>query len=135
MEDLGIGLARLGSSAARMCVRSGAIWVRDELTAAGWRAQIAHACERLRRRTHLVQMRALAMNRIFGLQTQWGLRISLQRLRSPDAMVLLDTIPGSGDLLGLTPASEIGDVARVNSPRKLIGCADVAPKISQSGDR
>ena len=104
---------------------SGAIWVRDELAAAGWRVQIAHArkvrdvaplacktdkvdarvlaelCrrdlvpelwvpsledralrERLRRRMHLVRMRASAMNRIFGLQTQWGLRISLRRLRS-----------------------------------------------------
>jgi Transposase len=33
--------------------------------------------ERLRRRMHLVGMRAWAMNRIFGLLTQWGLRLSL----------------------------------------------------------
>jgi transposase len=46
--------------------------------------------ERLRRRMHLVRMRASAMNRIFGLKTQWGLRISLQRLRAPDAMTLLE---------------------------------------------
>jgi transposase len=138
--------------------------------------------ERLRRRMHLVRMRASAMNRIFGLQTQWGLRISLQRLRAPDAIalleqqgmpavwrrsiaealdvidlldaritpidhelrplaradarvVLLDTIPGIGDLLGLTLASEIGDVARFGSPRKLIGYAGLAPRINQSGDR
>jgi len=45
--------------------------------------------ERLRRRTHLVRLRASAMNRIFGLLTQWGLRISLKRLRAPDAMELL----------------------------------------------
>src|SRR4051794_7832113 len=204
---------------------SGAIWVRDQLTAAGWRVQIAHArkvrdvaplacktdkvdarvlaelCrrdlapelwvpslddralrERLRRRMHLVRMRASAMNRIFGLLTQWGLRLSLQRLRAADAMtvleqrgmpevwrrsisealavielldarvtpidhelrplaradarvVLLDTIPGIGELLGLTLASEIGDVARFGSPRRLIGYAGLAPKISQSGDR
>src|SRR3954449_10798997 len=114
--------------------------------------------ERLRRRMHLVRMRAFAMNRIFGLLTQWGLRLSLQRLRAADAMtlleqrgrrevwrgsirealavielldaritpidhelrplaradarvVLLDTIPGIRDLLGLTLASEIGAVA------------------------
>jgi transposase len=138
--------------------------------------------ERLRRRMHLVRMRASAMNRIFGLLTQWGLRLSLKRLREPDAMkllvehgipevwrrsiaeaidvidlldaritpldqelrplaradhrvVLLDTIPGVGDLLGLTLASEIGDVARFGSPRKLIGYAGLAPKINQSGDR
>src|SRR3954462_5957071 len=202
---------------------SGAIWVRDELAAAGWRGQIAHARkvrdvaplagktdkvdarvlaelarrdlvpelwvppledralrERLRRRTHLVRMRASAMNRIFGLQTQWGLRLSLRRLRGPDAMTLLErqgmpavwrrsitealdvidlldaritpidqelrplaradarvillhTIPGIGDLLGLTLASEIGDVARFGSPRKLVGYAGLAPKINQSG--
>ena len=38
--------------------------------------------ERLRRRMHLVRMRASAMNRIFGLLTQWGLRLSLERLRA-----------------------------------------------------
>ncbi len=138
--------------------------------------------ERLRRRTHLVRMRASAMNRIFGPLTQWGLRLSLTRLRKPDAMALLeqrglpqvwrdsiaealtvidlldarirpidaqlgplaradvrvrllDTIPGVGDLLGLTLASEIGDVARFGSPRKLIGYAGLAPSIHQSGDR
>jgi transposase len=49
--------------------------------------------------------------------------------------VLLDTIPGVGDLLELTPASEVGDVARFSSPRKLTGYAGLAPKINQSGDR
>src|SRR4051794_26364472 len=138
--------------------------------------------ERLRRRTHLVRMRASAMNRIFGLLTQWGMRLSLDRLRQPDAMELLerrgvpavwrrsvrealelidlldsriapleqelrplagadarvrllDTIPGVGDLLGLTLASEIGDVSRFASARKLIGYAGLSPKINQSGDR
>jgi transposase len=138
--------------------------------------------ERLRRRMHLVRMRASAMNRIFGLLTQWGLRLSLRRLREPDGLDLLaergvpevwrdsiaealavidlldtriapidrelgplaradarvrllDTIPGIGDLLGLTLASEIGDVARFGSPRKLIGYAGLAPKINQSGER
>jgi transposase len=42
--------------------------------------------ERLRRRMHLVRLRASAMNRIFGLLTQWGLRLSLKRLRAPEAM-------------------------------------------------
>jgi transposase len=138
--------------------------------------------ERLRRRMHLVRLRASAMNRIFGLLTQWGTRVSLERLRQPDAMallqdrgipavwrrsiqealdlidlldariaplerelrplaradprvVLLDTIPGIGDLLGLTLASEIGEVSRFASPRKLIGYAGLSPKINQSGDR
>jgi transposase len=138
--------------------------------------------EQLRRRMHLVRLRASAINRIFGLLTQWGLRISRERLRAPDAVepladrgvdatwrrsiaeaiavidvlderiaplerelrqtargdervVLLKTIPGVGDLLGLTLASEIGDVARFATPRKLVGYAGLAPRVNQSGDR
>jgi transposase len=34
-----------------------------------------------------------------------------------------------------TLAAEIGDVARFSSPRKLIGYAGMAPRVSQSGDR
>ncbi len=117
---------------ARVEMMSGAVWVRDRLSAAGWQAQVAHArkvrdvaplacktdkvdarvlaelCrrdlvpelwvsslperalrERLRRRMHLVRLRGSAQNRIFGLLTQWGLRLSLERLRTPDAMQLL----------------------------------------------
>jgi transposase len=46
--------------------------------------------ERLRRRAHLVKGRTSARNRIFGLLTQFGLRISHRRLRAPDAMKLLE---------------------------------------------
>jgi transposase len=46
--------------------------------------------ERLRRRAHLVKVRTSARNRIFGLLTQFGLRISHARLRKPDAMGLLE---------------------------------------------
>jgi len=55
--------------------------------------------------------------------------------RTDPRVVLLDTIPGVGDLLGLTLASEIGDVSRFASARKLIGYAGLSPKINQSGDR
>jgi transposase len=124
---------RLGVD-VRACVEmmSGAIWVRDQLSAAGWNVEVAHArkvrdvaplacktdtvdarvlaelCrrdlvpalwvplleeralrEQLRRRMHLVRLRGSAMNRIFGLLTQWGLRVSLDRLRTEDAMELL----------------------------------------------
>jgi transposase len=112
--------------------------------------------------------------------TQWGLRLSLARLREPDGLELLaargvdgvwrrsvgealaviellderiapldaellslaradrrvellDTIPGIGPLLGLTIATEIGQVARFRGPRKLIGYAGLAPKVHQSG--
>ena len=136
--------------------------------------------ERLKRRLHLVRLRTSAKNRVFGLLTQWGLRIQLERLRRGDAMELLadrgvpevwrrsiaealaviellderiaplerelvplaradrrvqllDTIPGIGTVLGLTIAAEIGEVARFQSPRKLIGYAGLAPRIKQSG--
>jgi transposase len=46
--------------------------------------------ERLRRRAHLVKTRTSARNRIFGLLTQFGLRLSYSRLRKPDAIELLE---------------------------------------------
>jgi transposase len=49
--------------------------------------------------------------------------------------VMLETIPGVGDQFGLTLASEIGDVARFATPRKLIGYAGLAPRVHQSGER
>ena len=223
LAKLVLGLGTEAKAALEMM--SGAVWVRDRLTDAGWEVQVAHArkvrdvaplaCktdkvdarvlaelrrrelvpelwlpspddralrERLRRRAHLVKTRTSARNRIFGLLTQFGLRLSYARLRKPDAMELLEsrgvpavwrasiaellelseemdgridpidrelgplaredervkllqTMPGVGPLLGLTFAAEIGDVARFSSPRKLIGYAGLAPRISQSGER
>jgi len=46
--------------------------------------------ERLRRRMHLVRLRTSAKGRIFGLQTQWGVRVSLERLRRADGLTLLE---------------------------------------------
>jgi transposase len=46
--------------------------------------------ERLRRRAHLIKLRTSARNRIFGLLTQFGLRISFARLRQPDSLELLE---------------------------------------------
>jgi transposase len=43
------------------------------------------------------------------------------------------TIPGVAELLGLTLAAEIGDIARFPSARKLVGYAGLAPRIKQSG--
>jgi transposase len=119
----------------KACVEtmSGTIWVKDQLEAAGWSVDVAHAgkvrdiapvacktdkvdarvlaelCwrdlvpavwvasledrairERLRRRAHLVKLRTSHRNRIFGLLTQFGLRISFTRLRQPDALELLE---------------------------------------------
>jgi Transposase IS116/IS110/IS902 family/Transposase len=46
--------------------------------------------ERLRRRMHLVRLRTSAKGRIFGLQTQWGIRITLRRLGRADGLSLLE---------------------------------------------
>jgi transposase len=46
--------------------------------------------ERLRRRMHLVRLRTSAKGRIFGLQTRWGVRVSLARLRRADGLSLLE---------------------------------------------
>jgi transposase len=42
--------------------------------------------ERLRRRAHLIRLRTSAVNRTFGLLTQWGLRRNLTALRKPGAL-------------------------------------------------
>lgn len=136
--------------------------------------------ERLRRRSHLVRLRTSAVNRTFGLLTQWGLRRNLTALRKPGAIddladhgvpavwqqsivtllgVIDDldaqlaplerelrpharadprvqrlmTIPGVAELLGLTLASEIGDVTRFPSAGKLVGYSGLTPTIKQSG--
>jgi transposase len=136
--------------------------------------------EQLRRRSHLIRLRTSAMNRTFGLLTQWGLRRNVSTLRQPGAVDelaehgvpqvwrdsltlllgviedldrqiaplerelrplaradervrLLMTIPGVAELLGLTIASEIGDVARFPSPGKLVGYSGLNPRIKQSG--
>ena len=59
----------------------------------------------------------------------------LRPLARADARVrLLVTIPGIGDLLGLTIASEIGDIARFVSARKLVGYSGLTPRVYQSGE-
>jgi transposase len=157
---------------------------RRDLVPAVWVASLEDRAirERLRRRAHLVKLRTSHRNRIFGLLTQFGLRISFTRLRRPDAIELLErrgvpavwrhsiaehldqidelqrrigpidrelapiarsdaraqllqTVPGVGPLIGLTFASEIGDVSRFSSAAKLVGYAGLAPRIIQSGER
>ena len=43
-----------------------------------------------------------------------------------DRVAVLMTIPDIGELLGLTIAAEVGDIARLKSPRKLVGYAGLA---------
>jgi transposase len=92
--------------------------------------------ERLRRRAHLVKLRTSARNRIFGLLTQFGLRVSFTRLRRPDAIELLerrgvpavwrDSIAGHLDQIAeldrrIAPIDrELGPLARSDSRARLL---------------
>jgi len=65
---------------------------RGELVPALWLPSLDERAlrERLRRRMHLVRLRTSAKGRIFGLQTQWGIRISLGRLRKAEGLTVLE---------------------------------------------
>ena len=176
-------LAPLACKTDRVDARVLADLARRDLVPAVWVPALDDRAirERLRRRSHLIRLRTSAVNRSFGLLTQWGLRRNLTALRQPGALEelaehgvpevwrdsiatllgvvddldhqlapldrelrplarqderakLLMTIPGVAELLGLTIASEIGDVARFPSARKLVGYAGLAPRIKQSGE-
>ena len=51
------------------------------------------------------------------------------------AIPLLMTVPGVGWILAYTIASEIGDIARFASPKKLAGYTGLCPLVRQSGNR
>jgi transposase len=58
----------------------------------------------------------------------------LRPLARADARArLLMTIPGVAELLGLTIASEIGDIGRFATAGKLVGYSGLTPRIKQSG--
>jgi len=54
--------------------------------------------------------------------------------RGDERARLLRTIPGVGWLLGLTFASEIGDISRFSSAGKLVGYSGLVPRVRQSGE-
>ena len=51
------------------------------------------------------------------------------------AIPLLVTVPGVGWILAYTIASEIGDIHRFASPKKLVGYTGLCPIVRQSGER
>jgi transposase len=55
--------------------------------------------------------------------------------RADPRVALLVTVPGIGDLLGLTIAAEIGDVSRFMTARKLVGYSGLTPRVYQSGEK
>lgn len=50
-------------------------------------------------------------------------------------MDLLVTVPGIGHILAYTIASEIGDISRFSSAKKLVGYTGLVPRVHQSGNR
>jgi transposase len=48
---------------------------------------------------------------------------------------LLMTCPGIAWVLGFTIASELGDISRFPTPRKLVGYTGLCPRVDQSGER
>jgi transposase len=48
-------------------------------------------------------------------------------------MSLLVSVPGIGPILAYTIASEIGDIGRFASPKKLVGYSGLCPRVYQSG--
>jgi transposase len=175
-------IAPLACKTDRVDARVLADLARRQLVPAVWVPSLDDRAirERLRRRSHLVRLRTSAINRTFGLLTQWGLRRNLTALRKPDALEelaehgvpevwrcsistllgvivdldrqlaplerelrplaraderarLLMSVPGVAELLGLTIAAEIGEIARFPSARKLVGYAGLVPRVKQSG--
>jgi transposase len=59
----------------------------------------------------------------------------LRRLGADHPYVsLLQTVPGVGWILGYTIASEIGDIGRFATPKKLTGYTGLCPRVYQSGN-
>ena len=76
-----------------------------------------------------------------GMVDQLGAEIDacewdLDRLGADHPSIpLLLTVPGIGPVLAYTIASEIGDIGRFSSPRKLTGYTGLCPPVRQSGNR
>lgn len=85
------GVAPLACKTDRVDARVLAELCRRDLVRALWIPSLEERelRERLRRRMHLVRLRTSAMNRIYGLGTQWGLRLSAERLRQKSGLELL----------------------------------------------
>jgi transposase len=77
---------------------------------------------------------SLALIETLDQQTD-ELERELRRLGADHRYVpLLCTVPGIAWVLAYTIASEIGDITRVQSPRKLIGYTGLCPRVYQSGE-
>jgi len=85
-------LAPVAAKTDKVDARVLAELARRDLVPALWIPSLEERAlrERLARRMHLVRLRTSAKNRIFGLLTQWGVRLPLRRLRQADGLELLE---------------------------------------------
>ncbi len=85
-------LAPLAAKTDRIDARALAELARRDLVPAVWVPPFADRAllEQLLRRAHLVRLRTSAKNRIFGILSQWGVRVPLRRLRKADGLALLE---------------------------------------------
>ncbi len=81
-------VAPLACKTDRVDARVLAELARRDLVPALWVPSLDERAlrELLRRRAHLVRLRTSAINRTFGLMTQWGLRTGITALRKPGAL-------------------------------------------------
>ncbi len=81
-------VAPLACKTDRVDARVLAELARRDLVPALWVPSLEERAlrELLRRRTDLVRLRTSAINRTFGLMTQWGLRTGITALRKPGAL-------------------------------------------------
>jgi transposase len=85
-------LAPLAAKTDKIDARALAELARRDLVPAVWVPPFADRAllEQLLRRMHLVRLRTSGKNRIFGILTQWGVRVPLNRLRKADGLALLE---------------------------------------------
>jgi transposase len=85
-------LAPLAAKTDKVDARVLAELARRDLVPALWIPSLEERelRERLARRMHLVRLRTSAKNRVFGVLSQWGVRVSLTELRRCDAPSLLE---------------------------------------------
>ena len=81
-------IAPLACKTDRVDARVLADLARRDLVPAIWVPSLDDRAirERLRRRAHLIRLRTSAINRTFGIQTQFGLRRGITALRKPGAI-------------------------------------------------
>jgi transposase len=85
-------LAPLAAKTDRIDARVLAELARRDLVPSVWVPPFPDRAlmEQLLRRMHLVRLRTSGKNRIFGILTQWGVRVPLNRLRKADGLELLE---------------------------------------------